>query len=112
MLKNDSQIVLVASVVAANGITLSKIIIPPGEQSGFSQKLNRINYKLPHNSNVSLTPYRVIWQTTNDQHYAQHSNVGSGSFVQASQGDGPKSVGNKSNPVKTTPSSRLEQNRR
>lgn len=84
LLVNDSPFTLVAQVQGASGILLNQISIQPGEQSNWTQDLIPTNLDTPGVSNVSLTPYIVLWKCANGGFYSTCTNVSPGSLVKAS----------------------------
>lgn len=84
LLVNDSPFTLVAQVQGASGILLNQVSIQPGEQTNWVQDLAPINLDTPGVSEVSLTPYIVLWKCMNGGFYSTCTNVSPGSLVKAS----------------------------
>jgi len=84
LLVNDSPFMLIAEVQGANGIMLNQVTIAPGEQTNWTQDLYTTNLSVPADSNVSLTPYRVLWKCAYGGFYSTCTNVSPGSLVRAS----------------------------
>ena len=100
LLYNDTPFILTATIQAADGTYLGQFTIQPGQQSNFTQNLSPTQYNHPGTSQVSLTPYTVIWQCPSEEFYSMSSTVSPGSLVKANDCPGthfcsPKKKGGK-----------------
>ncbi len=83
LLYNDSPFILTATIVAYDGSYLGQFSVQPGQQRNFTQNLNPTPYHHPGAPDISLTPYRVIWQCSSDDYYSLCDNVSPGAMVRA-----------------------------
>jgi hypothetical protein len=61
ILLNDSPYILTASVYTHSGDYLGQATLQPGEQKNFTTNLFSTTLNRPGKSDVSITPYRVMW---------------------------------------------------
>jgi hypothetical protein len=89
LLLNDSPFILTATIQASDGTFLGEFTIQPGQQKNFTQNLSPTITQRPGTPDVSLTPYRVIWQCASQSYYGTCYSVSPGSLVRASECQGP-----------------------
>ena len=89
-LLNDSPYILTATVYTQSGDYLGQITLQPGEQKNFTSNLNSTNLNRPGMSDVSITPYRIVWTCAGGGGVYSTCHDGSvGSFVRANSYPGP-----------------------
>src|SRR3989338_5077118 len=81
LLYNDSTYILTATIQASDGTYLGQFSIQPNEQKNFTQNLSPTDYEHPGKPQVSLTPYKVVWQCPSEGVYSICTNVSPGSMV-------------------------------
>lgn len=108
LLYNDSPYILTATIVAYDGSYLGQFSVQPGQQRNFTQNLSTTQYKHPGTPDISLTPYRVIWQCASDDYYSMCTNVGPGQMVRANDCAGYRVCQPKPEQKKEPPSSTLQ----
>lgn len=82
-LHNDSPHILTASVFAASGDFLGQITLQPGQQKNFTTNLYSTNLNRPGRPDVSITPYRVIWQCSEGGVYSMCTDGSAGAYIRA-----------------------------
>lgn len=82
-LHNDSPYILTASVFANSGEYLGQITLQPGQQKNFTSNLYATNLNRPGRPNVSITPYRIIWQCSGGGVYSMCTDGAAGAYVRA-----------------------------
>ena len=88
-LVNDSPFTLSVIIQSAGGKVLGELVLKPSEQTKWT--LGKSTQKnLKYNSNVSLTPYTVIWKCENKGYYSMCADVSPGSMVTANSCPGVK----------------------
>jgi hypothetical protein len=84
-LMNDSPYILTATVYTRSGEYLGQVTLQPGEQKNFTTNLSSTNLNRPGHSDVSITPYRIVWQCPGGGVYSMARDGSVGSFVRASE---------------------------
>lgn len=84
-LMNDSPYILTATVYASNGEYLGQLTLQPGEQQKFTTNLYSTQLSRPGSSEVSITPYRVIWTCAGGEVYSMCRDGSVGSLVRANE---------------------------
>ena len=84
-LMNDSPYILTAIVYTHNGRYLGQLTLQPGQQKNFTTNLNYTNIDRPGNSDLSITPYRIVWQCPGGSVYSMARDGATGSFIRASE---------------------------
>ncbi len=87
-LHNDSPHILTASVFAASGEYLGQITLQPGQQKNFTTNLYATNLNRPGRPEVSITPYRIIWQCSGGGVYSMCTDGAAGAYVRANSCQG------------------------
>jgi hypothetical protein len=88
MLHNDTTYILTAVIQASDGSFLGQVSLQPGQQRNFTTNLNNSGFVRPGTPNISLTPYRVIFQCPSKETYSSSNAVSPGSYVKASLCEG------------------------
>jgi len=83
-LLNDAPFILTATVYTHNGDYLGQVTLQPGEQKNFTTNLFSTNLSRPGNSDVSITPYRVVWTCAGGGFYSMCQDGSVGSVMRAS----------------------------
>jgi len=83
-LLNDSPYILTASVFTASGDYLGQVSLQPGQQKNFTTNLNYTQLNRPGRPDVSMTPYRIVWQCAGGEVYSMCTDGATGAFVRAS----------------------------
>lgn len=83
ILHNDSPYILTASVFTATGDYLGQITLQAGQQKNFTTNLYSTELNRPGRPDVSITPYRVIWQCASGGVYSMCTDGSAGSYVRA-----------------------------
>ena len=83
-LHNDSPYILTASVFTHSGAYLGQVTLQPGQQKNFTSNLSYTNLNRPGYPDVSITPYRIIWQCAGGGIYSMCMDGAAGAFVRAS----------------------------
>ena len=84
-LMNDSPFILTASVYTHSGDYLGQITLQPGEQKNFTTNLSSTNLNRPGHPDVSITPYRIVWQCAGGGFYSMCRDGAVGSMVRANE---------------------------
>lgn len=87
-LANDSPFILTASVFTHSGEYLGQVILQPGQQKNFVTSLSATSLSRPGYPEVSITPYRVIWQCPGGSFYSMCVDGSVGSYVRANACEG------------------------
>lgn len=82
-LYNDSPFILTASVYSHSGDFLGQVTLQPGQQKNFVSNLGSTGIDRPGSPEVSITPYRVIWQCASGGYYSMCTDASVGAFVRA-----------------------------
>lgn len=88
MLHNDTAYILTAVIQASDGSYLGQVSVQPGQQRNFTTNMTNSGFVRPGTPNISLTPYRVIWQCPSEGIYSSSNSVSPGSYVKASLCEG------------------------
>lgn len=88
ILLNDSPFILTATVYAHSGDFLGQATLQPGEQKNFTSNLSSTSLSRPGISDVSITPYRIIWTCSGGGMYSTNQNGSSSSLIRATDGTG------------------------
>lgn len=83
-LYNDSPYILSASVFTRSGAYLGQVTLQPGQQKNFVTNINSTSLNRPGYPDVSITPYRIIWQCPGGGIYSMCMDGAVGAFVRAS----------------------------
>ena len=97
---NDTSYILTAAIYTAPGDFLGQVTLQPGEQNNFTTNLNGTSINRPGYPNISLTPYRVVWQCAGGDVYGVCDIVSVGSYLRASSCDGQHACNPKKEPPK------------
>jgi hypothetical protein len=97
-LMNDSPYILTATVYTHSGDYLGQVTLQPGQQKNFTTNLSSTTLSRPGSSDVSITPYRIIWTCPSGGVYSMARDGSVGSFVRASECPGPLSCSEKEPP--------------
>jgi hypothetical protein len=103
LLHNDTTYILTAVLQASDGSYLGQYSVQPGEQRNFTTNLSRAGYVRPGTPDISLTPYKVIWQCPAEGIYAICTDVSPGGYVKASQCMGSHYCSPKEKPEQEAP---------
>jgi hypothetical protein len=83
VLFNDSPYELTAIVYSANGTFLGQLIIQPGMQANWVERVSPTPLKIPNTPSVSQTPYTVVWRCSHGESYSMCNDVSTGANVRA-----------------------------
>lgn len=84
-LLNDSPYILTASVYTHSGEFLGQATLQPGEQKNFTTNFSSTSLNRPGLSDVSITPYRIIWTCGEGTIYSMCRDGSVGSLVRANE---------------------------
>lgn len=82
-LHNDSPHILTASVFTNSGDFLGQITLQPGQQKNFTSNLYATGLNRPGRPDVSITPYRIVWQCPGGGVYSMCTDGAAGAYVRA-----------------------------
>lgn len=85
---NDSPFTLSATILAADGTTLGQFTIKPQNGAMWSDQWEQEG--AVNNSNISQTPYTVIWYCPSGSEYGICPNQSPGDYVTAGSASGNK----------------------
>lgn len=88
LLMNDTQYILTATVIAADGTYLGQQTVQAGQQIRFNAGLAVTHFTPPGRPDVSLSPYTVVWQCPSEGFYSACPGVQISSMVRANNCDG------------------------
>ena len=103
-LMNDAPFILTATVYTQSGDFLGQVTLQPGEQKNFTTNLSSTNLSRPGHSDVSITPYRIIWTCAGGGVYSMCQDGAVGSYVRASSCPGQLYCSPKEEGLKPPPS--------
>jgi hypothetical protein len=83
-LVNDSPYILTASVFTNSGGYLGQVSLQPGQQKNFITNLGSTSLNRPGFPDVSITPYRIIFQCAGGEVYSMCQDGSVGAYVRAS----------------------------
>jgi hypothetical protein len=83
LLMNDSPFILTAVVQASDGTFLAQFSIQPGQQRNFTTNVGPTRYQNPGQPDISMTPYKVVWQCPSEGYYSMCSEVSPGALCRA-----------------------------
>lgn len=89
-LVNDSPYILTASVFTNSGAYMGQVSLQPGQQKNFVTSLNSTGLTRPGFPDVSITPYRIIWQCAGGEVYTMCTDGSVGAYVRASACEGTR----------------------
>ncbi|MBF8264022.1 MAG: hypothetical protein HW387_1687 [Parachlamydiales bacterium] len=84
-LMNDSPFILTATVYTHSGDYLGQVTLQPGEQKNFTSNLSSTSLNRPGHSEVSITPYRIIWTCAGGGFYSMCRDGSVGATVRANE---------------------------
>ncbi len=87
-LVNDSPYILTASVFTNSGAYLGQVTLLPSQQKNFVTNLGSSNLNRPGFPEVSITPYRIIFQCAGGEVYSMCQDGAVGAYVRASSCQG------------------------
>ncbi len=108
LLLNDSPFILTAIVEASDGTFLGQYTVQPGQQRNFTTNVGPTRYKYPGTPDISLSPYKVIWQCPSKGFYSMCYDVSPGAMCRANGCPGPRFCSPKEEPQKEGPASTLK----
>ena len=107
---NDSPFILTAVVYTHSGDYLGEVTLQPGEQKNFTTNLSSTNLNRPGSPDVSITPYRIVWQCAGGGFYSMCRDGAVGSTIRASDCPGQQFCSPKEVPKKKQPSAGAKSN--
>lgn len=88
LLMNDTQYILTATVIAADGTFLGEQTVQAGQQIRFNAGLSVTHFTPPGRPDVSMSPYTVVWQCSSEGFYSACPGVSPCAMVRANNCDG------------------------
>lgn len=108
LLHNDTTMILTAVIQASDGTYLGQVSVQPGQQKNFTTNLFPTSYQRPGAPDISITPYKVIWQCPSEGIFSMCTNVSPGSYVKATICDGNHFCSPKKKIERKAPASHLQ----